>query len=151
MFGATGGEFGVLDKKAVTRMHGIAAAGVGHVQHTIGVEIALGHRRRADAHRFVGGPGVGRSLVGGGIDGHRPEPGRPAGADNPQGDLTAVGDKDTLHGKNFSDPVSAKAAAGGAKMKKLSIITIEPPKIPFQYSGTKTTLYVPLCKVKNFT
>ena len=59
------------------------------------VQVALGRRRLADADRLVGELEVRGVGVGGGIDARRLDAQLAAGADDPQGDLAAVGDEDS--------------------------------------------------------
>ena len=60
------------------------------------LEVGLAAGRRADADVVVGEADVERLAVGLAVDGHRLDPQLPAGPDDPQGDLPAVGDQDFL-------------------------------------------------------
>ena len=59
----------------------------------VALEIALGRRRRANVHRFVGLAHVRRARVGVAVDGDRRDAELAAGADDAQRDLAAVGDE----------------------------------------------------------
>ena len=59
-------------------------------------QIAFARRRRADVHRLVGLAHVQRLGVGIGIDRDRADAERARGADDPAGDLAAVGDEEGL-------------------------------------------------------
>ena len=74
------------------------------------LEVALAAGRRPDADVVVGEADVERFAVGLAVDGHRLDPQLPARADDPQGDLPAVGDQDLL--KQASPAFSDIRASG---------------------------------------
>ena len=87
------GEARVLRQEAVARMDGVGAGDLAGGEQARDVEIALGRRRRADAHALVGeahvhGIGIGRGVHGDGGDADLL-----AGALDPERDLAAVGDQ----------------------------------------------------------
>src|SRR2546421_5929081 len=68
------------------------------------VEIAGGRGRWPDTHRFIGEQHVLEAVVRGGVHRHGLDAELPAGAQDPQRDLAAVGDDDLLdHGPLFDD------------------------------------------------
>ena len=88
------GEVGVLGEEAVAGMNRLHVGDLGGGDDARDVEIGLGRRGGADADRLVGQLQIRRVLVGGGIDDGRLDAQLAAGADDPQGDLAAVGDED---------------------------------------------------------
>ena len=88
------GEVRVLREESVARVDG---DGVGHLRrahHRGNVEVALARSGGADADRFVGEPDVLQIPVGHGVHGHGADPELTAGPQDPQRDLTPVGDED---------------------------------------------------------
>ena len=63
------------------------------IEHRRLVEVALGRRASADQVRLVGVGDVRRVAVGLGVDGDRPDPELPEGAEDPDRDLAPVGDE----------------------------------------------------------
>ena len=90
------GEVGALGQEAVAGMDRVGAGDFGGADDRRHVEVALGAARRADADVLVGEAHVQRVLVGLGIDGDGLDAELAAGTDDPQGDLSAVGDEDFL-------------------------------------------------------
>src|SRR5262249_42055666 len=90
------------------RMRGRAGGGGRWGDHGPDVEIALGRRRRPDAHGPVGEAHVQRALVGGRIDGHGLDAHLVEGADDAHGDLAAVRDQNAREHQSASSgrPVS---------------------------------------------
>ncbi len=87
------GEVGVLGQEAVAGVHGVGAGLRGDVQHLVERQVALAGRVAAERERLVGEPDERRVPVGVGVDGDARQTGVTAGADDPDGDLTAVGDE----------------------------------------------------------
>ena len=81
-------------RTAVSGMDGFRTGFLCGRDDPIDDEIRLRRRRRADFNRLVGQEGVLRVAVGFGVHGHGLDPQFAAGADDPHGDLTAVGDQD---------------------------------------------------------
>ena len=101
------GEAGVLRQEAVARMDGVGAGDLAGGEQARDVEIALGGRRRADAHALVGEPhvhgvGVGRRVHGDGGDADLL-----AGAQDPERDLAAVGDQHLVEHRVRAGSVNA--------------------------------------------
>ena len=90
------GEVGVLRQEAVARMDGVGAGDLAGRQQGRDVEVALRRRRRADAHALVGEAHVHRVGVGGRVHRDGGDAQLPAGAQDAQRDLAAVGDQDLL-------------------------------------------------------
>ena len=88
------GEVVVLREEAVAGMDRLTSAISAAEMMRGDVEVALGRRRVADADRLVGELQVRGVAVGGGVDDDRLDAHLAAGADDAQGDLTAVGDQD---------------------------------------------------------
>ena len=85
-----------LGEKAVAGMHGLGAGRAAGLDDLVDHQIALSRGRRPDQHRLVRHLDMQRVAVGLGIDGDRRDAHLPRGADDPAGDLAAVGDQDTL-------------------------------------------------------
>ena len=64
-------------------MDGVGAGLPGGADHALDREVALARGRRADRHRLVGRPDVGRAGIGLRVHGDRPDAELPAGADDP--------------------------------------------------------------------
>jgi hypothetical protein len=90
---ARAGERRVLRQEPVAGVDRLRARAPRRVEHRLDREVRLGRRRGAEAQRRVGRADVWRAAVGVGVDGDRPEPERPRGAQDPQRDLAAVGDQ----------------------------------------------------------
>ncbi len=90
------GEAGVLGQESVAGMDEVGARAPGRVEQALDREVALRRRRRADAEGLVRHQDVRRHPVDLGVDGHRRDVHLPAGADDPDRDLAAVGDEE-LH------------------------------------------------------
>jgi hypothetical protein len=86
-------EVGVFGKEAVAGMDGLGVGDFRRRDDRRNVEVALARGRRADADRFVGELDVFRFGVGFGMHGHRAHAEFAAGAQDAQGDLPAVGNK----------------------------------------------------------
>ena len=81
------------------------------VDQLAAVQVRLGGRRRTDRHGDVRRAHVGRQPVRLGVHGHRLEPFLVAGADDPQGDLTPVGDEDAFESRHRLSAFSSQHAA----------------------------------------
>jgi len=90
------GEVGVLREEAIPGVDGVGACDLRRGEDRRDVEVALARGRRTDAHRLVGEAHVERGGVGGGVHGDGGDPQLAASADDPEGDLPAVGDEDLL-------------------------------------------------------
>jgi hypothetical protein len=88
------GEVLVLGQEAVAGVNRLRAGGAGRLQDAVAAQIALARGSRADADRLVGQPHMARVRVGLGMHRHRGDAQAPRGADDPAGDLAAVGDQD---------------------------------------------------------
>jgi hypothetical protein len=87
------GEAGVLRQEAVAGVDAGGAELSGRVEQLVAVEVALGRRRRAQAHGGVGFEHVRRGAVGIGVHGQRADPHPSERADDADGDLAPVGDQ----------------------------------------------------------
>jgi hypothetical protein len=87
------GEAGVLGQEAVAGMDEVGAGAPGRVEQALDREVAFRRRRRTDAEGLVRHQDVRRHPVDLGVDGHRRDVHLPAGADDPDRDLAAVGDE----------------------------------------------------------
>ena len=90
------GEMGVLGQKAVARMDRLDVADLGRADDAVDLQIAVGGLGRADAIGLVGQVEVGGAAVGLAEDGDRLDAQLAAGADDPQGDLAAIGDQNAF-------------------------------------------------------
>ena len=84
----------VLRQKTVAGMDRLHIGDFGGGDDAGDVEIAFGRRGVADADRLIGQLEIGGVLVGGGIDDGGLDAHLAAGADDPQGDFSAIGDQD---------------------------------------------------------
>ena len=87
-------ELRVLGQESVAGVDGIGPRDLGRAQDVGEVEVAFRRLGGADADPFVREEGVEGLPVGFGENGDCLEAQLPAGADDPQGDLSAVGDED---------------------------------------------------------
>ena len=90
------GEVGVLRQEAVAGVDGLDVGDLGGADDARDLQVALGGSGRADADGLVGQVQIRRIAVGLAEDGHDLDAQVAAGADDPQGDLAAVGDQDAL-------------------------------------------------------
>ena len=90
------GEAGVFRQKAVAGMHRVRAGDLAGGQQRRHVEIAVLRRRRADADAFVGKPHMHGVGVGGGMHRDGADTEFLARAQNPQGNLAAIGYQDLV-------------------------------------------------------
>ena len=90
------GEVGVLRQQAVAGMDRIHVGDFRRADHGGNVQIALRQLRRADADGLVGKAHVQGVAVGLAVDRDRADAQFLAGADDPQRNLTAIGDQDFL-------------------------------------------------------
>ncbi len=90
------GEVGALGEEAVAGVDGIGAGDLGGADDGGHVQVALAAARRTDADVLVGEADVQAVLVGLGLDGDRLDAQFPAGADDAQRDLAAIGNQDLL-------------------------------------------------------
>ena len=77
-------------------MNGVHVGDFRRANHRGNVEVALGQLRRANANRFVGKTDMQRITVGFAVNGHGADAQFLAGADHPQGDLSAIGNENFL-------------------------------------------------------
>src|SRR4029079_15291227 len=89
-------EGSVLGKEAPARMDGVALGRGRGSDEGRYAEVAVGGERRPDVNRAVGEADVETFAVGRGVDGDGLDTELPAGADDADGDLAAVGDQDAL-------------------------------------------------------
>ena len=90
------GEVGVFRQQAVAGMDGVHVGDFRRADHRRDIEITLRQLRRADANGFVGEADVQRIAVGLAVNRDRADAQLLAGADHPQGNLSAIGDQDFL-------------------------------------------------------
>jgi hypothetical protein len=93
-FDACRREVGVLRQEAVAGMNRLRSSRSRRLENAIATQIALGRRRRADAHRLVGRTYVQRRRIRFGIDGDRLHAHPAQGADHAASDGATVGDED---------------------------------------------------------
>ena len=84
-------EVGVFREEPVARMDGIHVCDFGRADHLGDVQITLAAPGRSDANCLIGKPNMERVTVRFGINGNRGYPQFLAGANDPQGDLPAIG------------------------------------------------------------
>ncbi|VWB57099.1 hypothetical protein BST28156_02670 [Burkholderia stagnalis] len=109
------GEIGVLRQEAVAGMHGLRARGARRVENRRDVQVAVGRRRRADAHRFVGQPHVTRVAVGFRVDRDRCDAEPLQRADHAARDFAAVRDEDFPESHVASRRAAPKGVAGSSR------------------------------------
>ena len=97
-----GREVRTLGEEAVTGVNGVGVGDLAGGDDRRDVEVALSGRRRADADRLIGEPGVHRLGVRRGVDGHGLDAELPAGTDDPDRDLPPVGDQDLVEHRPHS-------------------------------------------------
>ncbi len=89
-------------------MDGLGPAGPSRLDDALDVQIALGGRARADQPRLVGPPHVQRSAIGLGINGDGSDAELTQRANDPNGDLAAIGDEHLAerrrHGRGSLEP-----------------------------------------------
>ena len=79
---------------------------LGRGDDLVDAQVALAGAARPDLHHLVGEPGERRAPVGLGGDGDRPHPEPARGANDPDGNLAAIGDQDFLqHGRPLPLPI----------------------------------------------
>ena len=86
-------ERGTFGEEAVARMHGLGAGAKRRLHDRLHLEITVRRPRRPDADRAIREARGERGAVGRGSGQHRLDAEAAAGADDAQGDLTAVGDE----------------------------------------------------------
>ena len=91
-----------LGQEAVARMDRLGAGRERRLDDRIDPEVALGGRGGPEPDRGVGQPDVPRVGVGIAVDGDRGHPRFVAGPDDPDRDLTAVGDQDPLERRRLA-------------------------------------------------
>ena len=95
--GADLGEMGVFGEEAVARVDGVRIGNFGRTDDAVDLEVALRTRGRADANGLVGQLNMEGLNVGLRVNGDAADAEFLAGADDAQGDLSAVGNKETLN------------------------------------------------------
>ena len=116
------GEIGALGEEAVARMDSLGAGRLGRADEVRDREIGLRRRRRADAHGGVGEAHMQGLGVGVAVDGNDAEALGAGGADDPAGDLAAIGDKDgrEARGQGFSAHDGARFSLKAARPSRAS-------------------------------
>ncbi len=98
------GEVGIFREESVTGMDGLDVGHLGGADDARDLQIAFGGRGWADADGVVGQFEIRRIAVGRAVDGDDFDAEILAGADDPQGDLTTIGDEDALeHGRELQN------------------------------------------------
>ena len=87
-------EVRLLRQEPVAGVHGVGRTLLGGSEQGGDRQVGLGGRGRADPYRHVGGTDVGGGAVGVRVDGDGAQSEAARGADDPQGDLAAVGDQE---------------------------------------------------------
>ena len=105
-----------LGEEAVAGMDRLAARGQRSVEHRVDPQVALRGSRGPDADGRIGEPNMGGAGVGIAVDGDRLDPQLVAGADDPDGDLAAVGDEDAPEWRARSARLCAKTGRGQSGM-----------------------------------
>ena len=101
------GEVSIFGEEPVTGVNGLHVADFGGADDPVDHQVAFRCGIASDAIRFVGELQVTGIAVGFAEDRHGFDPHFTAGADDPQGDLAAIGDQDALkHGRSFRGDVS---------------------------------------------
>jgi hypothetical protein len=85
-------EIGVFGQEAVAGMHGLGAGAFGGIDDSVGDQIGLARRGRAEQHGLVGEADVAGVGIGLGIDGDGADAHAAGGLDDPTGDFAAVCD-----------------------------------------------------------
>ena len=113
--GARGGHLGGLGKEAVAGMDGVGAGLAGGVDDRADVEIAVARMRRTDGDGPIRRAHVRGPRVGGGAHRHRLDVELAARADDPQGDLAAIGHEQTGDGRGHRRHMRKTPNFGSAK------------------------------------
>jgi hypothetical protein len=87
------GEAGVLRQKAIARVDGLGAAGLGGGDQLVDQQVAVGGLAAAQVDADVGFAAVAGVTVGGAVHGHGGQAHGLGGAHHPAGDFAAVGDQ----------------------------------------------------------
>ena len=87
-------EVGVLAEEAITGMDRLGARLLGGGNDLLADQIAFARRRRPDMHRFIGLPHMQRLGIGIRINRDRADTHLARGANDPAGDLAAIGDEE---------------------------------------------------------
>src|SRR5699024_282862 len=90
------GELRVLRQESVAGVDGLRSGRLGGGDDLVDAQIRFGGGGRAQVHGGIGGLDVGGVGIGVGVDGDGSDPEPTAGADDAQGDLSAVGDEYSL-------------------------------------------------------
>jgi hypothetical protein len=87
------GEVGVFGEETVARVHRVGAAAGGRGNDRWNVEVRLGRLRRPDIDRLIGKPDGKAILVGGAVGLHGTDTKLLRGPDDPDRDLSSIGDE----------------------------------------------------------
>jgi hypothetical protein len=112
------GEVRVLREEPVARMDRVGLGDLRGRDDRRDVEVGSGRGIRPDADVFVREPDVEGVAVGLAVDRDRANAELPAGRDDPQGDLPAVGDQDLLKQGTTPKPGNGKRETGNEKSRK---------------------------------
>ena len=117
---ATFGEFGVFGKEAIAGMDATRAGLLGQSYDPAARQVAFARRGRPDLMRLVGEPRVQRAAIRLRIDRDRAHAEPPRRANDPAGDLAAVGDQNGFeHARSPERPCVLKAGTDGASGSRL--------------------------------
>ncbi len=89
-------EMGVLRQKAVAGMNGLHIGGLRRADEARNLQIAFRRRGRADADFLIGQIEIRRTAIRLAVDGDRLDAHLLAGANDPQGDLSSIGDQNAM-------------------------------------------------------
>ena len=98
-----GREGGVLGQEAVAGVHGLGAGLLDDLEQLVDLQVGLGGRAGAEQVGLGGALDVLRVAVGLGVDGDGGDPELVERADDADGDLSAVGDKDLAEHRRRHD------------------------------------------------
>ncbi len=120
------GEIRVLGQEAIARMDGDRVGDLRGADDRRHVEIARRRGRRSDADRLVGQQHVLEAVVRRGVHGDRLDSQLPAGAQDSQRNLAAVGDNDLLqHGQGaYSTTKSGWPNSTGSPLRAMTEVTL---------------------------
>ena len=117
------GEVRVFGQEPIPRVNRLHVADFRGADDPVDHQVALGRTVSPDAVGFVGEFQVAGVAVGLAVDRHRLDSQLVAGADDPKGDLAAIGDQDALEHKTVTNGVAAGVGVRSAECGRAVVRT----------------------------